>query len=337
MLSPRFSFFISFILCFALIMPVELSAQNQKEKREGTSNQEPAKKSGGLLGGVGGALESVGGGVVGAVGDSVGTVTSAPGAALGMASGGFMDVASGGLSQSIDNAVRVHEEYPANIQTHLLQDDATTTVVLSIQKVANSMEDLPDKIAAAVVKVLQETGEQQPEIRQTLTVVDQNLASVDGIINSVSGLVDETNRTAETATPLIREVTALMEVLNQGSRLANQKLELMKDLPQEPPAEPVDLKEVDAVVQSATATLAEVRKTVEEIRIMTEKGTLKQGSMIVSEEVQGTIDATLSGINGIITRVIVGLLLVIVAFFGMLGALAWFRLWLQMKYGSKKA
>ncbi|MGF1573570.1 MAG: hypothetical protein ACFCU1_10930 [Sumerlaeia bacterium] len=330
------------LISWCAVVPVSIAAQTQTTTppppvQPIVETPEEPKKSGGLLGGVGGALGSVGSGMVGAVGDSVGTVTGAPGAALGLASGGLFDVAAGGLTTSLDNAVRVHEEYPANIQTHILQDDATTTVVLSIKKVADSMEELPDKIAAAVVKVLQETGDQQPEIRETLTVVDENLDSVDGIVKSITGLVGETTRTAESATPLMREVTALMETLNQGSRLANQKLELMKNLPQDPPAEPVDLKEVDAIVQSATATLAEVRKTVEEIRIMTEKGTLKEGSMIVSDEINATINSTLSGVQGIVMRLVVGLILIIIVFFGMLGALAWFRLWIQTKFPTRKA
>lgn len=317
-------------ILFFCALPLALFAAKPTPTPTPTPVAEPAAKTGGggFLGGVGGAIGDVGGSVTG-------TITSAPGAAFGVASGGIMDVASGGLSESIDELIRVHEEYPANIQTHILQDDATTTVVLSIQKVVDSMDELPDKIAAAVVKVLQETGEQQPELRETLKVVDENMASVDTIINSVTGLVEQSNATTVNATPLMRELTALLEELNQSSRLANQKLELMKGLPAVPPSEPVDLKEVDAIVKSTTQTLAEVRQTVEQLRIMTEKGTLKEGSMIVSDEIQGTIDSTLAGVNGIITRIIVGLVLVIVVFFGMLGAIAYFRLWIAARFAAR--
>ncbi|MDX1972822.1 MAG: hypothetical protein SFY68_09865 [Candidatus Sumerlaeia bacterium] len=298
---------------FVVLMISSLPAQEQ-----------PA--SGGNL--LQGALDKVGGKVTGTVGE----VTNLPGSAIGNVTGGLggiTDIATGGLTESIDNAVRVHEAYPANIQTHILQDDSVTTVVLSIERVSKSVEVLPELIAEAVVKVLQETGEQQPEIRETLKVVDQNLQSVDGILLNVNSLTREANTTTVNATPLVRELTALLEQVNQGSRLANQKLELTKD---QPTPEPVDLNEVNAVVQSSTATLAEVRQTVEHLRLMAEKGTLQEGTEIIGGEVEALTEGALIRVQGIVTRIIVGVILILLTFFGLLAALAWFKLWLRNKY-----
>lgn len=267
-----------------------------------------AEKSGGLFGKVTGA---------------VGTVTDVPGSAIG----GFTDIASGGLSGSIDKAVIVADNYPAKVQKHILNDDATTTVVLSIEQFATNTEDLPERIAEAVVKVLQDTGEQQPEIRMTLDSVNKNLVTVDNIVTSAEGLTAEASKTTENAEPLVREIKNLMSEMNESARLAQEKLEFeVENMEKIPQPEPVDLAEINTLIQSSTQTVSELRQTVEQLRMMTDEGSLSEGTILIGDEVEGLVEKTKSSIMAIIFQIMFAIIAIIVVWYFMTGLLAWYKL-----------
>jgi len=263
------------------------------------------------------------GGLFGKVTGAVGTVTDVPGSAIG----GFTDIASGGISSSIDKAVIVADNYPAKIQKHILDDDGTTTVVLSIEQFATNTENLPERIAEAVVKVLQDTGEQQPEIRMTLDSVNKNLVSVNEIVTSAEGLTAEASKTTENAEPLVREIKNLMSEMNESARLAQEKLEFeVANMEKIPQPEPVDIQEINTLIQSSTQTVSELRQTVEQLRMMTDEGSLSEGTILIGDEVEGLVDKTKSSIMAIIFQIMFAIIAIIVVWYFMTGLLAWYKL-----------